>query len=291
MEEEEEQLVSTGKSKPKGNNKKENVTDDEDSKSQDEWADRTSSEEEDTSKESSGEEGDIPDKEKLCTNIGRKDNSETVKDKGKQAILRQTLKYKSEQDVTVAIQEPFVKETKIEKYKNSLDMHNCFANCSNKIWIFWKHGLDCSIHSSEDQMTTGRILWEGHYFFLSIVYAKSTTLGREDLWMYMRAFTTTISSPWAVIGDFNSILSAEEKLGGKPHKLSKSIPFMECLYDFSLTDIGYTGSSFTWCNERKEQSIIWKRLDRMVCNNSWNDSVSHCNVHHLPRVGSDHCPY
>ncbi|KAF3614077.1 hypothetical protein FXO37_36108 [Capsicum annuum] len=100
MEEEEEQLVSTGKSKPKGNNKKENVTDDEDSKSQDEWANRTSSEEEDTSKESSGEEGDIPDKEKLCTNIGRKDNSETVKDKGKQAILRQTLKYKSEQVVT-----------------------------------------------------------------------------------------------------------------------------------------------------------------------------------------------
>lgn len=72
----------------------------------------------------------------------------------------------------------------------------------------------------------------------------------------MRVFASTISNPWAVIGDFNSILSTDEKLGGTPHNLSKSLPFIECLHDCDLTDMGYTGQAFTWCNERKGKEII-----------------------------------
>lgn len=36
----------------------------------------------------------------------------------------------------VVIQEPFIKESKIDSYKNILGMQGCFANCSNKVWIF-----------------------------------------------------------------------------------------------------------------------------------------------------------
>jgi len=55
----------------------------------------------------------------------------------------------------------------------------------------------------------------------------------------MRAFASTISNPWDVIGDFNSILNVEEKLGGNPHRLYKILPFMECLFDCDLVDMGY----------------------------------------------------
>ncbi|PHU30204.1 hypothetical protein BC332_02297 [Capsicum chinense] len=105
----------------------------------------------------------------------------------------------------------------------------------------------------------------------------------------MRVFSTTINAPWAITGDFNSILSKEEKMGGKPYRLSKSIPFIECLHDCGLRDIGYTGNTFTWCNERKGQEILWKRLDRMMCNEKWDDYFSFCNVQHMTRISSDHC--
>lgn len=158
----------------------------------------------------------------------------------------------------VAIQEPFVKEIKIELYRRSLDMKGCQTNCSNKIWIFWKHNIECFIYSSENQMVTCKIQDKEKYFFISIIYAKSRTSGREDLWRYMRVFSTTINAPWAITGDFNSILSKEEKMGGKSYRLSKSIPFIECLHDCGLRDIGYTGNTFTWCNERKGRDNMEK---------------------------------
>ncbi|XP_059306168.1 uncharacterized protein LOC132057547 [Lycium ferocissimum] len=48
-------------------------------------------------------------------------------------------------------------------------------------------------------------------------------------------------------------------------------------------DIGYSGNCFTWCNERKEDKIIWKRLDRMVVNEKWNELFSNNEIVHLPR--------
>lgn len=65
---------------------------------------------------------------------------------------------------------------------------------------------------------------------------------------------------------------------------------MECLLDCGLNDIGYSGSKYTWGNERKEEDIIWKRLDIMVINDNWDDCFSNTNVQHLPRISSDHCP-
>ncbi|XP_060168986.1 uncharacterized protein LOC132599797 [Lycium barbarum] len=171
-------------------------------------------------------------------------------------------------------------------------MGSCFANSSNKIWIFWYKDIECSIYASEDQMVTYRIInnINAKEFFLSVVYAKSKSTGREFLWGYMRTLASTTNSPWAVCGDFNSILTMDEKFGGKPHRIGKSIPFIECLHDCGLMDIGYSGNRFTWCNERKEDKIIWKRLDRMLVNDKWNDLFANSEVIHLPRVSSDHCP-
>ncbi|XP_049358862.1 uncharacterized protein LOC125823542 [Solanum verrucosum] len=125
-------------------------------------------------------------------------------------------------------------------YAKCLGMQNCFANCSNKTWIFWKQELSCTIYASENQITTCKIQSEEHSLFLSIIYAKSKSSGREDLWMYMRALASVINHPWAVAGDINNILSREEKLGGIPYTLGNNMAFTECLNDCALSDIGYT---------------------------------------------------
>ncbi|XP_060210352.1 uncharacterized protein LOC132637253 [Lycium barbarum] len=191
----------------------------------------------------------------------------------------------------VTLQEPFINESKLESYKLTLGMQGAYANVNNKIWIFWGNELECSVFCSEDQMVTCRIQTHSNQqVYISVVYAKSRSAGREDLWRYMRGFASTINDPWMICGDFNCILSMDEKKGGKPYSFKKSLPFIECIQDCGVKDIDFSGNIFTWSNERKAEDVIWKRLDRTLCNEKWNEAFNITDNIHLARISSDHCP-
>ncbi|KAH0766277.1 hypothetical protein KY285_002148 [Solanum tuberosum] len=113
---------------------------------------------------------------------------------------------------------------------------------------------------------------------------------RQDLWDDIKNFATVNSSPWMVIGDFNSIITPEEKKGGNAHNISKSMPFINCILDSGLLDMGFTGSPYTWCNGRAPKRRIWARLDRALANSEWIQMFSESSVEHLVRTGSDHAP-
>ncbi|XP_060179946.1 uncharacterized protein LOC132609802 [Lycium barbarum] len=81
-----------------------------------------------------------------------------------------------------------------------------------------------------------------------------------------------------------------EKLGGKPHRMYKSLDFSSCMDNCELTDLGYVGPRFTWCNNRRLVKRIWKRLDRVFVNYSWVQLFHTNSVRHFPRTGSDHRP-
>ncbi|XP_060183362.1 uncharacterized protein LOC132613367 [Lycium barbarum] len=187
----------------------------------------------------------------------------------------------------VVVQEPFVKEEKIDFYKQKLGMQECFVNTSNKIWIFWSSEVKCDMFANDAQMLTCKVCVNpaDSGTFVSFVYAKTRSAGRIHLWEHIRAFSSSM-----VCGDFNCILDPNEKIGGVPHKLSKSLEIIECLADCGLSDMGYNGSLYTWCNERKEKEIIWKRVDRMVANDELGAKFTSISVQHLARVSSDHCP-
>ena len=55
-------------------------------------------------------------------------------------------------------------------------------------------------------------------------------------------------------------------------------------------DMGYSGSDFTWCNNRKGKARIYKRLDRGLVNQAWIDKSICTSIIHLARVSSDHSP-
>lgn len=57
-----------------------------------------------------------------------------------------------------------------------------------------------------------------------------------------------------------------------------------------LIDIGYNGSNYTWCNNRRPRKRIWKRLDRIFIYDLWDQLFQRCSVRHLARTGSDHRP-
>ncbi|KAH0765178.1 hypothetical protein KY285_001049 [Solanum tuberosum] len=96
--------------------------------------------------------------------------------------------------------------------------------------------------------------------------------------------------PWCTIGDFNVITSTEEKYGGIPYNMTKSLDFISIIEASGLVDIGYSGQHYTWCNQRAEEARVWKRLDRAMVNDKWLELMPQTTITHLPSVGSDHCP-
>lgn len=57
---------------------------------------------------------------------------------------------------------------------------------------------------------------------------------------------------WIISGDFNIILNEDEKLGGLPFEQQEAINFALCVNFCALSEVRYSGSSYTWWNGRVE---------------------------------------
>jgi hypothetical protein len=66
------------------------------------------------------------------------------------------------------------------------------------------------------------------------------------LWADLRRWG--VDSPWLLLGDFNSILSQEDKHNREPVSTYETSDFRECWSDLGIADLNSTGSHFTWTN-------------------------------------------
>jgi hypothetical protein len=74
----------------------------------------------------------------------------------------------------------------------------------------------------------------------------------------------------AFAGDFNEVLFAHEKEGGRQRSQRSMDVFREALEECGVEDLGYEGDMFTWRNNQfTGGSFIRERLDRAVANTEW----------------------
>jgi hypothetical protein len=93
-----------------------------------------------------------------------------------------------------------------------------------------------------------------------------------------------------LLGDFNVILSQDDKSGGRPFASSSTDLFYNFVHDNALVDLGYSGNPFTWNNKRMGQANIKERLDRSFANQAWIHFFPDTVTNHLPTTVSDHNP-
>ena len=94
-----------------------------------------------------------------------------------------------------------------------------------------------------------------------------------------------VDLPWLMVGDFNEILSNNEKEGGNIRPQRCMQQFRDCLFDCNLEDLGFIGDKFTWRRGR-----IRERLDRAVSNQRWRDMIPLAMVINKDFSRSDHRP-
>ncbi|XP_070041015.1 uncharacterized protein [Nicotiana tomentosiformis] len=96
--------------------------------------------------------------------------------------------------------------------------------------------------------------------------------------------------PWVVGGNFNVILSEEEKIEGLAVYPTEYEDFTFCVNSCELFDLGYKGRPITWWNGRPNAECIFKRLDRILVNLPFQTMFPNIEVEYLIRIGSDHAP-
>ncbi|GFZ13032.1 hypothetical protein Acr_23g0014170 [Actinidia rufa] len=123
-------------------------------------------------------------------------------------------------------------------------------------------------------------------FYISFIYAFNTPMGRRPLWHNLRRFRYASQNPWILLGDFNNVLSTEERINGQPVSMYETREFKECCYDLGLSDMRSTGVFHTWTNNK-----IWCKLDRAMVNSTWlrRGFKAQANFE-LPGILSDHSP-
>ena len=100
----------------------------------------------------------------------------------------------------------------------------------------------------------------------------------------------TWALPWVCLGDFNEILSLDEKNGGIPRQVTPMLSFRHTLLQCGLVDLGFKGYRFTWRNGRLMVAFVEERLDRCVATMEWRDRFSRAMVHYLAVPYFDHDP-
>ncbi|XP_027090429.1 uncharacterized protein [Coffea arabica] len=79
-------------------------------------------------------------------------------------------------------------------------------------------------------------------------------------------------------------------MGGRPFAIAEGADFMSFMEEAGIFDIGFSGSSFMWSNNRRRRARISKRLDRFLVNGACLDISDAISVLHLTRHPLDHAP-
>jgi endonuclease/exonuclease/phosphatase family metal-dependent hydrolase len=95
---------------------------------------------------------------------------------------------------------------------------------------------------------------------------------------------------WIMGGDFNIILSLEEKKGGIRRLDKESANFQDMIDTLHLIDVETWNGTFTWTNRRSGVHQVAFRLDRFLILESLMLDGPLIEANILPKSGSDHWP-
>ncbi|XP_026383776.1 uncharacterized protein LOC113279290 [Papaver somniferum] len=93
---------------------------------------------------------------------------------------------------------------------------------------------------------------------------------KKELWEELKIISS-LNCPCLVIGDFNVVLSCDEKFGGRSPIKQAMTDFRNCLESCELIQENRFGIDFSWCNNGVGKKRILCDLDKAIFNLKWLD--------------------
>ena len=135
-------------------------------------------------------------------------------------------------------------------------------------WVFWDLNAcrvkvlsySCQVVHMKVENVTG-----SSWFFFAC-YGLPQRVIREQLWLSLKSFFSTVDRAWLVVGDFNSVVSEDEVY--RPASLNhRCSAFINCIETCDLQDGGFQGPPYMW-----KRNSLKERLDRVLVNRNWLES-------------------
>lgn len=115
-----------------------------------------------------------------------------------------------------------VKQNKAEKIRDKLRLHgnymdNYVDHANGRIWLYWdSNKVDVRFVKSTNQLLhCGVFDLIGNFkFWLTAVYASNELDRRKRLWKDVESIHLVQQGPWCLVGDYNNVAKAQDRVGG-----------------------------------------------------------------------------
>lgn len=125
--------------------------------------------------------------------------------------------------------------------------------------------------------------------YLTVVYAKTESQKREELWRDLFQIGNGIQEAWLLCGDFNSVLTSGDRIDS-PILPGETQVFQNCIDSLQLTTLRHTGRYFTFCNRHQDGSRVYSKIDWASGNFKWTVDYGHVEAEFLNPGIPDHSP-
>ena len=179
----------------------------------------------------------------LCWNCRGLGNPQTVQELGDLIWAQDSL--------VVFLAETWLDKARLEetkvcyKFKGLIEVSR--ISRGGGVAMFWKEGCNLSLDTYSPNhidviINKGKVdEWRFTGF-----YGEPDTRIRDESWEKLRRLKNKFNLPWLCAGDFNEILKAEEKLGGRSRPTRQMEAFREVIDECGFKDLGYVGGKYTW---------------------------------------------
>ncbi|KAF1880054.1 hypothetical protein Lal_00022183 [Lupinus albus] len=155
--------------------------------------------------------------------------------------------------------------------RNKLNIHGMYADNyldhdNGRIWIIWDNSrLDVRVINSTSQLIhCGVYNLDGSFkYWLSAIYALNNLEQRKRLWGDIERIHNSQQGPWCLIGDFNNVIKAHDRIEGKKVTEHEYIDFTTMMEKANLYEMDSSGEYYTWSNKQTE-GTIYSRIDRAI---------------------------
>ncbi|KAL0288694.1 UNVERIFIED_CONTAM: hypothetical protein Sradi_7092900 [Sesamum radiatum] len=164
----------------------------------------------------------------------------------------------------------------------------------NRIWITWDNSeVNVDILATHDQFIHCRVhlLRSRTCSLVTFAYGVNDVYPRQLLWTHLVDLLDGVGDePWIVLGDFNTVLDTREICGGTNTSHTAIDDFAEFIMNSGLVTLPSRGAIFTWHNCSDGPRSLWKKLDRMLVNDSWLQQWPNTACFNATPRTSDHSP-